>query len=505
MFSLKKFKFWKKKEFVFLLILFLIGFFLRSFRLKELLIFAYDQGRDAVVVKQMIEGKNFIRLIGPTTGVQGFFLGPFFYYLILPFYWLGNGNPLYPAVFLAFLGALVIPAGYFLGKKVLGKKHAFIPAVLLAFNLGTIEYSRWLANSPPLILFSIVFIFCLIKSFKAGKRWAFLAGISLAFCLQSQFANTIFYLPLFFIYPLFLKRNKESFLKFVSLIAGFLLIMAPLFIFDFRHDHLLFNALKNSLSDKSSQTTLQAVFHNRLPFYNNFFKDKFLPRTFLLNKLVILLIFAAILKIVYKTLSRKIENKGIILILIWFLLPFVGLFFYTGNYGDIWDYYLMGQIVPSLFLISYLIKDLQVLKALKINKQLFLAVFLTIFSSLNYHQWTQIVDLKNYSYSISHQLEAINFTLDRAKNENFSLFIFVPNTNTESYDYLYSWQIKLRDLVPPNTISRENKKVFLVYEPDFSLPERLEEWYQEYEGIGEIVEKKEFGIITVEHRLNEAN
>ena len=149
----------EKKEFIYLVLLFLIAFFLRSFRLKELLIFAYDQGRDAVVVMDMIKNTKLLRLIGPTSGLQGFFLGPFFYYLILPFYWIGKGDPLYPACFLAFLGALAIPAVYFLAKEVLGKKDALMPAVLLTFSFGAIEYSRWLSNPAPMVFFSILFAF----------------------------------------------------------------------------------------------------------------------------------------------------------------------------------------------------------------------------------------------------------------------------------------------------------------------------------------------------------
>src|SRR3990167_11430935 len=81
-------------------------FFLRVYRIDELLMFHYDQGRDAITVWNLWhEGKFF--LTGPVTGLAGIFLGPAYYYIIAPFYLIGGGSPLYPAVFLA----LIVTAG----------------------------------------------------------------------------------------------------------------------------------------------------------------------------------------------------------------------------------------------------------------------------------------------------------------------------------------------------------------------------------------------------------
>ena len=68
-----------------ILIVLLLAFVLRTYRIGELLDFHYDQGRDALVIWDLInKGKLF--LIGPTTGLAGVFRGPFYYYLIAPFY-----------------------------------------------------------------------------------------------------------------------------------------------------------------------------------------------------------------------------------------------------------------------------------------------------------------------------------------------------------------------------------------------------------------------------------
>src|SRR3972149_12322614 len=99
----------------FLLTIILVGaFFIRAYRTGDLLAFYFDQGRDALVIwKLWYEGKPF--LIGPVTGLSGIFLGPFYYYLIAPFYLVGRGDPVYPAVFLALTTVLALIPLYVIG------------------------------------------------------------------------------------------------------------------------------------------------------------------------------------------------------------------------------------------------------------------------------------------------------------------------------------------------------------------------------------------------------
>src|SRR3989304_8930727 len=109
------------------------AFFVRAFRVQELLAFYFDQGRDALVIwKLWHEGKPF--LIGPVTGLAGIFLGPLYYYLIAPFYLLGGGSPVTPAVFLAFLSTIATFFLYFLGWKFHNRGTGLIAVTIGAFS-----------------------------------------------------------------------------------------------------------------------------------------------------------------------------------------------------------------------------------------------------------------------------------------------------------------------------------------------------------------------------------
>src|SRR3989344_5186385 len=114
---------------VIIILIFFAALFVRVYRLDDLLGFYYDQGRDALVIWKFIhEGKPF--LIGPVTGLHGIFLGPLFYYLITPLYLIGNGNPVYPAVFLAASSSISVLVVYFLGVNMHSKTAGVVAATL---------------------------------------------------------------------------------------------------------------------------------------------------------------------------------------------------------------------------------------------------------------------------------------------------------------------------------------------------------------------------------------
>lgn len=133
------FFFFKKYWFVFLI--WAIGLFLRCYRQSELLGFYYDQGRDALTAADIISLKNF-PAIGPTTGISGLFLGPFWFYLITPGYFFGSGDPAIASYFICFLESLTIPLIYFLLKKYWSFKSAIFGSIFWSFSYYLIRSSR---------------------------------------------------------------------------------------------------------------------------------------------------------------------------------------------------------------------------------------------------------------------------------------------------------------------------------------------------------------------------
>ncbi|KKQ76413.1 MAG: hypothetical protein US97_C0009G0012, partial [Microgenomates group bacterium GW2011_GWF1_38_5] len=138
-------------SYLLLTIVLIAAFYIRIYRIDDLLGFYYDQGRDALVIWRLWhEGKLF--LIGPVTGLAGIFLGPFYYYLIAPLYLIGGGDPVVVSIFLAALSVVALLFLYKLGSEMHSRTAGLIGAVIGGFSYYIIYNSRWLSNPNPMFL-----------------------------------------------------------------------------------------------------------------------------------------------------------------------------------------------------------------------------------------------------------------------------------------------------------------------------------------------------------------
>src|SRR5687768_5563872 len=122
----------RHKELFFLLCLLVIAAVLRIYKIADYMTFLGDEGRDALVVYNILHGK--LTLLGPTSSVGGFFLGPAYYYFMTPFLWLFNYDPVGPAVMVGLFGVATVLLVYKIGKEFFDQKTAFIAAGLYAIS-----------------------------------------------------------------------------------------------------------------------------------------------------------------------------------------------------------------------------------------------------------------------------------------------------------------------------------------------------------------------------------
>jgi 4-amino-4-deoxy-L-arabinose transferase-like glycosyltransferase len=227
-----------------ILIILLLAFILRIYRIEALLDFHYDQGRDAKIIWDLWHSGKFF-LIGPTTGLDGIFLGPIYYYLIAPFYLLGAGNPVVPSMFLSLLTVLGLYILYLTGLEIGGRPAGFIALVIGSFSNFIIFSSRWLSNPTPIYLTSISIFYLMVLILKNKKNYYwyliyFLVGIS----LQFELASAVFYLPILLVFTIW-QRQKISFKVFFVSCLFLTVTLIPQLWFNFKHDNILFtNAMK---------------------------------------------------------------------------------------------------------------------------------------------------------------------------------------------------------------------------------------------------------------------
>src|SRR3989338_1948998 len=116
---------WNLKEqktlFLLFILVLLLAAFLRFYKLSEYMTFLGDEGRDALIIKDMLINHHF-PLIGPPTSVGNIYLGPLYYYMMavsMVVFWL---NPVASAGMNAAIGILTVAFIYYLGKSWFSQK-----------------------------------------------------------------------------------------------------------------------------------------------------------------------------------------------------------------------------------------------------------------------------------------------------------------------------------------------------------------------------------------------
>lgn len=474
---------------IFLAIILTFSAFFRLYRIGPLLGFWYDQGRDALVIWDFLHyGKLF--LIGPTTGIEGIFLGPFYYYLLIPFYWIGRGDPSIAAAGLNLMTVVAIYLIYRLTKKIYNVETALLSAFLYGFSYNLIIFSRWLANPNPLPFFTLLTLLFLFKFIQNhNSKFLILSSFLVGLCLQIEAASAVFFLPAIIIILVWQRKNLPIRVLSLSFLAFFLTLL-PQIYFNFRHEGILFNAFKKFIAeDKSFGFTLGQVLRDRVRTYYDVFFNKLVPG----NKyysLGVLALFSATM-IIY---GKKIINQGGKLLLIWLLVPVVGFLFYQGNHGYVWDYYFAGAIPAFVILLSAGTWNL--FKQNLAGKVLF-GVVLILFLAIN------VRFLKNYyktgiGITLRAQKRAIDWIYKDAGGDEFNIDVYVPPKIFFSYSYLFRWYgAKTYGREPQIKLVRN---LYTLYEPDGERPQFLSAWLARQDTIGKISKDYFWGDITVQKR-----
>jgi hypothetical protein len=218
------------------LIIFAAAFFLRIWRLPETAQFSYDEARDAMAEREILNGK--LTLLGPESqiGSKIIYFGPLHYYLMAPALKLANYDPLGPYYLTAFLGAATAALLAFYFGSVAGLLFAVFPIAVV--------YSRWAWNPntiPFFITLSLIF---------NQKKKLFLAGLFAGLATQLHWSAGLFLV--------FILRPKA--------ILGFLTGLLPIVIFDLRHEFLYTKSLLELFNGPVSRNLTWHYFLWLIPF-----------------------------------------------------------------------------------------------------------------------------------------------------------------------------------------------------------------------------------------------
>ena len=485
-----------KKQSLLLFIILLIGLYLRlPGVLENYFAFTYDVGRDMLALWNIVHTHKLL-LIGFTTGLPGVFYGPWWYYLLLPFYVLSFGNPQGVAVTMVLVGVTTIFLGFFLGKKIGGYFLGFSLASLLAASPVLVGMSSQIWNpyiSPIFLVLTLLILRKIYSEEKPKARYYFTLGFLIALIIDLEIVFGLL-LAVGLILALLIVKNKKIQLKsIVSFCIGAVVIFSPRIIFEIRHHFLMTTSFVKFLAtnDSPKSSNLIWTFQNRFNMLFNQFNSTITLENKFLGVIVVLFIFITIV-IFYKKAS-KISQEFINTSLIILLTFLIGLTFF---HHDIWPHYLVGLPVFYLLLLCLAISLIaQKTKNYIIPGLIVVVIFLinlnpiSIVNNMGKPLW--IGDASVYR----NQLAVIDYIYQQSGGKNFKYVVYTPPVYDYTYQYLFKWYGPNKYHYAPSDSSH---LAYFILEPDSQYPFRLTDWLKQREKDGKIIKTEKFksGIIV---------
>ena len=453
----KKFNF----TIIVLIAILLIAAFFRLYQIRDYLVFLGDEGRDALVWKHMLVDHKFT-LLGPTASVGGFYLGPIYYYLTLPFAWASHLDPVGPAYFVSILGVATVYLVYLFGRRYLNRTIGLTAAFLYSFAPLIVRYSRSSWNPNPLPFFTLAGLMLVYEGVKKNKLfWSLLAGICLGIAWQLHYLALILapiYLAIVLIeskkFNLSFRRNKLCLfviwnLSFISI--GWLIGFSPFLVFELRH------GFPNTRTIFEFITRPQGAIHLKLfdVFITSIKRTFFMFTTVLaFPDTIFLRLFTAISAIT--TIIWSFNRKK--LLLIWYA---VGIFVFAFYNTGIADYY-FGFLFPVPFL---MVATFLFLLRRRLGR-LGMPVFIAVLVFFSYHQLSKAFFINRPNRQIDQTERVADAVIAQTDAQEFN-FALITGGNS---DHAYRFFLELKNHRPLGLEEKVTNQLLIVCEkpePEF--------------------------------------
>jgi hypothetical protein len=325
----------------------LLSLILLSFNIpfkKDNYIFDWDQASDYESVASIARGK--ITLIGPrVTSDTGFFLAPWHYYFLLPFYKLTNES-----LFMGFWGVLFVQwlstiASFYLARKWFGTLAGLTVGIFFATSGNLLA---WGFMYVPLL--SLLFFFACLKTIDNAK----LLPLLFLFFGFGCTTYAVFYalgIPLAYVTIYSIFKKKVTWKKLFSGVGLAVLPYTPIIIFDLRHNFLNVRNVLRFAGNQHGQGIQPGYFiHVFLRAIETSWLNRELPTN--LSSIVVLL---TLVTLIIGTFI--LFNKKKLFVSLWLFSSLIPMAFYRGNVSE---YY----YAPVIILIPFFISGLLVRKGL---------------------------------------------------------------------------------------------------------------------------------------------
>lgn len=462
----------KRKEKILTIIFGLILFFsglIRFLQTKNYnTVYTYDQARDMLDIRALGEFKD-LAVLGPTTSINGLRLGPFYYYINLPAYWLGNGNPqalVYWNILLFLIsGGFVF--WYFRKRNI---TLGFLIGTLFLMAPQMFNLTRYFWNANMATYLSVYFFVALWNFLeKKDKKSVLFLGVTSALLTQFEAAFGIVCL-LFSIIIVVLNKKAKTWKNFL---IGALPWFLPQILLEIKNKFQMtklligmFTGSNNVLGDKIS---FEEVVLSHLKTMRGFFEGQFIG-PYGAGLIILLLAIGLIL------INKKYRKNGVYFVSFWL---FALIFYITIYHHQLKSWYLESLRIWYCFVIAIGLININKFKkgaGLLVGILLIRNIYLTTIDQWQFIGQKSSDDPKN----LANLIKSIDWVYEKMNNDGFEAYNYVPEVYDYPNQYLYWWYGPKKYGYMPNKVSYSLTEV----------PEYIRTQNEFYENVKESKNKK---------------
>lgn len=339
----------KNTHIIILFFILFLALFFRTYDIVNRFEFAHDGDLYSWIVKDIVIDKHF-RLIGQLTSAHGIFIGPAFYYTLIPFFLLFKMDPLGATIPITAIGIATVASYYWVFSRLFNRTAGLIGAFLYAILLSPVYSDMRVVPSTPTNLWLVWYFYTIVMITRGKYSVLPILGllVGLIWHIHIALAPALIAVMVAMLVSRKFPARKEVLLSFFA----FLVPSIPLILFEVRHDFLqTLSFIRDLRVDHHGGNGLYKGYQVLVMISNNINRLFLYPQGFTLAGQFFLCILV-LLSGVFLVKKKLLRTQELVVFYIWIL---VIILYYTRSSTYISEYYFTNiEIIFFSFVVLFL-------------------------------------------------------------------------------------------------------------------------------------------------------
>ena len=320
-----------------LFIVLILALITRGYQLQARFLYSHDNDLASWIVKDIVVDRH-LRLIGQLTSSPGIFIGPLFYYLLIPFYLAARMDPVGSLAFSLLVGLATVTSIYWVLNMLFRRQTGSIAALLYSVSFAVSQSEREVVPTTPVFFWSVWFFYAVSRLYSGHKSALYILAVLFALVWHLNLA-LILLVPV--IFPgIFIHRRSYRIRDLILSLVVFVILSAPLLLFEYRHGFIQSRSLVSSLATIGTKSGKVTQKFSRVALYAARNSTAiFFPRADGASLSVYLLPALCLIVIALLALKKVIPSFTPLIIFAWISLY---LLFFAAHPIILSEYYLNG-------------------------------------------------------------------------------------------------------------------------------------------------------------------